>query len=528
MKRRDLMRGAAAATAALVAPCLAAAQGSRALRFVPHTELVVLDPTWSNPLVTRNHAFLVFDTLFGQDDAYRARPQMLEGFVVENDGLRWMLTLREGLRFHDGERVLARDAVASIRRWSRRDPFGQALMAATDELSAPDDRTIVFRLKKPFPLLPDALGKTSAMMPAIMPARLAEGDPNRAVPELVGSGPFRFKADERLAGDRAVYERFAAYVPNPNGPTQGTAGPKVAHFDRIEWKMMPDASTAASALRTGEVDWWEMPPPDNLPLLRRSRGIVVDMIDPTGQIPTFRINHLHPPFDNSAIRRALLGAVDQRDVVMAIAGDDRDLWRTGVGFFTPGSPLASDDGLEALRVRPPEQVRRDLLAAGYDGTPVLFMVSADSPMNNATGQVVADAFRRCGLNIDYTALDFGTVVQRRLKPEPVAQGGWNGYCSGASGIEQMLPATHLMLRGNGMTGPNIGWPTSAEIERLRAAWFDAPDLPAQQVLARQLQSQALIDVPYVPLGQVLQPSAYRSDIKDVLRGMPLFWNVRRG
>jgi peptide/nickel transport system substrate-binding protein len=528
MQRRDLMRGAtAAATSALVTPRLAAAQGSRVLRFVPHTELVVLDPLWSNPLVTRNHAFLIFDTLFGQDDAFRAQPQMVESYGVETDGLRWTLRLREGLRFHDGERVLARDAVASIRRWGRRDPFGQALIAATDELSAPDDRTIVFRLKKPFPLLPDALGKTSALIAPIMPARLADGDPNRAVPEMVGSGPYRFKADERLAGDRAVYERFEGYVPRPNGVPSFTAGPKIAHFDRIEWKMMPDPSTAASALRTGQVDWWEMPPPDILPVLRRSRGIEIAMIDPTGQIPTFRINHLHPPFNNPAIRRALLGAVDQRDVVMAIAGDDPELSRTGVGFFTPGSPLASDAGLEALRVRPPEAVRRDLLAAGYDGAPVLFMVSADSPMNNATGQVVADAFRRGGLNIDYLALDFGTVVQRRLKPEPVAQGGWNGYCSGASGIEQMVPATHLMLRGNGMTGPNIGWPTSAEIERLRAAWFDAPDLATQQSIARQMQLQALVDVPYMPLGQVRQPSAYRNDLRDMLRGAPLFWNIRR-
>ncbi len=526
MQRRTFIAGVAAATVA--APRLAAAQASRVLRFVPHTELVILDPLWSNALVTRNHAFLIFDTLFGQDNSHRARPQMVEGFLVDQDGLRWTLRLREGLRFHDGERVLARDAVASLRRWARRDPFGQALMAATDDLSAPDDRTILFRLKKPFPMLPDALGKTSAMIAPIMPARLADGDPNRAVTEMIGSGPYRFKADERLAGDRAVYERFEGYVPNPNGPTEGTAGPKIAHLDRIEWKMMPDPATAAAALRTGAVDWWEMPPPDLLPVLRRQRGITIAMIDPTGQIPTFRINHLHAPFNNPAIRRALLGAVDQRDVVMAIAGDDPELTRTGVGFFTPGSPLASTEGLEALQLRRPEDVRRDLMAAGYDGTPVLFMVSADSPMNNATGQVVADGFRRCGLNIDYTALDFGTVVQRRLKPEPVAQGGWNGYCSGASGIEQMLPATHLMLRGNGMTGPNIGWPTSAEIERLRAAWFDAPDLPAQQIIARQLQRQALIDVPYIPLGQVLQPTAYRSEVHDLLRGAPLFWNVRKG
>jgi peptide/nickel transport system substrate-binding protein len=529
MQRRDILRGTAAlaATSLLAAPRLSAAQGSRVLRFVPHTDLAVLDPLWTNALITRNHALLVFDTLFGQDNSYRPRPQMLAGYTTEDDGRRWVLTLRDGLRFHDGEPVLARDVVSSLKRWGRRDAFGQTLFAATDELSAPDDRTVVFRLKKPFPLLPDALGKTSSLVAPIMPARIADLDPNKPLTEMVGSGPYRFKAEERLAGDRVVYERFAGYQPNPQGAAEYTAGPKFAHFDRIEWKIIPDPATAAGALRNGEVDWWEMPTPDMLPLLRRTRGISVGMIDPAGQIPTFRINHLHPPFNNPAIRRALLGAVDQRDVVMAIAGDDQELWRTGVGFFTPSSPLASNEGMEALQPRKPADVKRDLEAAGYDGTPVLFMISTDSPMNNATGEVVADAFRRCGLNIDQASLDFGTVIQRRLKPEPVAQGGWNGYCSGAAGIEQMIPATHVMLRGNGTTGPNIGWPTSAEVERLRAAWFDAPDLPAQQSIARQLQRQAFIDVPYIPLGQVLQPSAYRSDLQGMLRGAPLFWNVRR-
>jgi len=359
----------------------------------------------------------------------------------------------------------------------------------------------VFRLKRPFPLLPDALGKTTALLAPMMPARIANGDPGRAVTEMVGSGPFRFKADERLAGDRVVYERFAAYQPNPNGPAEGTSGPKQAYFDRIEWKIIPDASTAGAALLRGEVDWWEMPTPDMLPLLRRSPRLTAAVIDPAGQIPTFRINHLHPPFNNPAIRRALLGAVGQRDVVMAIAGEDASLWRTGVGFFTPGSPMASDAGLKALDARAPAAAKRDLTAAGYANEPVLFMVSADSPMNLATGDVVADAFRKCGINIDYTALDFGTVIQRRLKPDPVAQGGWNGYCSGAAGQEQMIPPTHLMLRGNGMTGPNIGWPTSPETERLRDAWLAAPDLSSRQAIARLLQLQALQDVPYIPLGR---------------------------
>ena len=156
---------------------------------------------------------MVFDTLFGMDSAYQIQPQMLEGFTVEDDGKRWKLTLRDGLLWHDGEKVLARDCVASIRRWAVRDGIGALLMARTDELSALDDKTIQFRLKKPFQILPYALGKISTPICAMMPERLANTDPFKAVSEMVGSGPFRFKADEWVSGSLAVYTKFDRYQP---------------------------------------------------------------------------------------------------------------------------------------------------------------------------------------------------------------------------------------------------------------------------------------------------------------------------
>jgi peptide/nickel transport system substrate-binding protein len=252
MRRREFLAGSAAT---LALPAVARAQGSRVLKFIPQSDLTVLDPVWTTAYVTRNHAFMVFDTLYGQDSSYRVSPQMVAGHVVENDSRRWKLTLRDGLKWHDGDRVLARDCVASVQRWGKRDAFGQALLAATDELSAPDDRTIEFRLKKPFPLLPDALGKSPSLMCAMMPERLARTDAFTQVTELVGSGPYRFVASERVPGARAVYERFPDYVPRAEGTPDWTAGPKVVNFDRVEWTTIPDASTAASALRNGEQDW---------------------------------------------------------------------------------------------------------------------------------------------------------------------------------------------------------------------------------------------------------------------------------
>ncbi len=312
MRRREFLAGSATT---LALPAIARAQGSRVLKFIPQSDLTVLDPVWTTAYVTRNHAFMVFDTLYGQDSTYKASPQMVAGHVVENDGRLWKLTLRDGLKWHDGERVLARDCVASVQRWGKRDAFGQALLAATDAVSAPDDKTIQFRLKKPFPLLPDALGKSPSLMCAMMPERLAMTDAFTQVAEIVGSGPYRFVASERVPGARVVYQRFADYVPRSGGSPDWTAGPKVVNFDRVEWTTIPDASTAASALRNGEQDWWDYATADLLPMLRGAKNLKVAVQDPSGQCAMMRFNFLQPPFDNAAIRRALLGAVSQADVM---------------------------------------------------------------------------------------------------------------------------------------------------------------------------------------------------------------------
>ncbi|UFN47714.1 ABC transporter substrate-binding protein [Roseomonas sp. OT10] len=524
MRRRTLL----ASSALLAAPRLAKAQAPRVLRFVPQADLALLDPVQTTGLVTRNHGMLVFDTLYGADLQQVARPQMAEGHTVSEDGRLWRIRLREGLRFHDGTPVLARDCAASIERWGKRDNFGLALMAVTDSIGAPDDRTIEIRLKRPFPMLPDALAKAGPNLAAMMPERLARLDAMRPVPEVVGSGPYRFVAGERVPGALAVYERFRDYVPRAEGTASLLAGPRVANFDRVEWRTLPDAATAAAALQSGEVDWWEQPIPDLLPVLRRARGIKVEVLDTAGQLAMLKPNHLNPPFDNPAIRRALLGAFSQAEAMQAVAGSDRSLWRDRVGFFTPGSPMASEAGLEALPEKPDlEKVRRDLQAAGYRGERVVLLVPTDLPVLNALSEVVGDVLRRVGINLDYQALDWGTVLQRLASQEPLDKGGWSAFCNTTLGVGAANPAAHNHLRGSGRSA-TFGWFDSPRIEELRNAWFDAPDLAAQQAIGRDIQLQAFRDVPYWPLGAYTQPTAYRADLAGMMQGAPLFTGVRRG
>jgi peptide/nickel transport system substrate-binding protein len=395
-RRRTLLTTAGA----LVAPHIGRAADAAALRFIPQSDLSILDPIWSAAYVTRNHGMMVFDTLYGTDSTYRVSPQMAAGETTSEDGRTCDITLRDGLLWHDGGKVLARDCVASIRRWGARDNFGQTVLAVTDEISAPDDKTIRFHLKRRFPLLLSALAKPGSSVCFMMPERLALTDPFKQVTEMIGSGPFRFKADEHIAGARTVYLRNPTYVPRPDGTPSFTAGPKIVHIERVEWIVIPDAATAAAAMQSGEMDWWEVPTFDLLPLLRRNAHLIVPPADPLGFLGNMRMNHLQPPFDNPDLRRAVLGAVTQEDYMSAAAGDPAN-WRGGVGVFCPASPMASQAGMQVLNnPRDLATVRKAVSASGYNNQRTVLLIPSDLPTLKALGDVGADLLKRIGMNVD--------------------------------------------------------------------------------------------------------------------------------
>jgi peptide/nickel transport system substrate-binding protein len=526
MRRRDVIKLSAGA-AMLAAPRIARAQRERTLRFVPTPDLNALDPVWNSNRAVHNHAYLVFDTLYGLNERFNAHPQMVEGHTAENDGALWTLRLREGLQFHDGTPVLARDAVASIRRFAARDGFGQALMAVTAELSAQDDRTLRFRLTKPFPHLPAALAGSSVTMPCIMPERLARTDPFTQVTEMTGSGPYRFLAAEFNAGERAAYERFAAYVPRGEGTPSYTAGPKVTHFDRVEWRAIGDAATAVAALSQGEVDWLDSPRSDQVPLLRRNTNVTVEVREPSGSIAIMRFNHLYPPFNNPAIRRALLGAVDQADTMNAVTGTDRAFWHDRIGLFDPGSPLANEAGIEALSgPRDYDKVKRDLAAAGYRGEPIVVLAVSGNSYIAPISEVGADQLRKAGMNVDLQTTDATTMFGRSRNKAPPGNGGWNVFFTILDGLFTANPATNFAIRGDGKSA-FAGWPESPELEARRDAWLDAADLNTQKRIGEQMQLQMWRDVPYIPMGHWVRSTAHRRNIVDLPWGFSAFYGVRR-
>jgi peptide/nickel transport system substrate-binding protein len=529
MDRRTFLKAAAATTtASLAIPAISQGAAARTLRFVPRQDLSNFDPIWTTAYVVRNAGALVYDMLYGIDDQLRLQRQMVEAEEVSSDGLTWTFRLRPGLKFHDGEPVLASDAVASIRRWSARDPTGHMIKAVENELAAIDDRNFRWVLRKPFSKLKLALGKNATPCCFIMPARIAATDPFRQITEYVGSGPMRFVRSEWVPGARAVFERFADYVPRPE-PASWLAGGKRMLIDRSEWIVMPDAATASAALQNGEVDWWESPTSDMVPLLRKNRGVMVDIADQLGVIGMISLNHLYPPFNDVRARRAFLMAVNQEDYMLAYVGDDAGMWKPLPGFFTPGTPLYNEEGGEILKgPRDIDSAKRLLAESGYAGEPVTCMAAQDFAPHKAFGDVTADLLRRLGVNLDFVAADWGTVLARRAQKSPPGQGGWQMFHTTLSGTDCTNPATYPQIRANG-DGAWFGWPNIPQVETEVTAWFEAKSLDEEKAAARRLNKAALEKVVSVPLGLFLQYQAWRQNVSGIVQGpLPFFWGVSKG
>jgi peptide/nickel transport system substrate-binding protein len=526
MKRRDVLKTALAGTAALAAPRVVSAQGAaKTINFTPHADLASLDPVWTTADITRNYSLAVFDTLYGYDAQFNVQPQMVEGATTSSDGKVWELTLRDGLKFHDGAPVLAKDCVATINRFSKRNPFGSALIVRTDELSAASDKVIRFRLKQPFALLPAALAEVYC---AIMPERLAMIDPMQQIPEAIGSGPFKFLASERIPGSRVVFAKNDAYIPRKDGVPSFNAGPKIVYVDRVVWNFIPDPATASAALGQGEIDWWENPPIDLVPQLKSDKSLTIVVKDRTGEIGCLRFNHLYPPFDNPAICRVVAAAMDQKEIMEAYAGADPSLIKTDVGIFVPGTPMASTVGVEITRgPKNYDKLKQDLINAGYKGEKVVILAASTIPNIWAEAQVASDTLKRIGMNTDFQALEWGTVVQRRASQEPIDKGGWNIFFTYLGGFGNISPAPDISIQSSGKVGSWFGWPTDPKMEELRKAWFDAPDVAAQKAIVDQMQTEFWQNPPDVPLGMYDQPTAFKNYLTDVRDGWPQFYGVKK-
>jgi peptide/nickel transport system substrate-binding protein len=526
MKRRNFLKGLSATAISmspLSMPAIAQKSTLKTLRIIHSTNLSSLDPVWTTEPGAKDYGFLTFDQLISVDEQYVPQPQMAEGWSIEDDGKTYIIGLRDGLKFHDGEPVRSQDCIPSIERWGARDGFGQMMMRFVDAMEVIDDRKFRIRLKKPFPLLPAAIGKSSSSQCFIMPERMAKTDPMTAVTESIGSGPYRFLRDEWVPGAKAAWGRFEGYIPRKE-PVSGIAGGRVPVMDRIEWSIITDASTAMAALQAGEQDLWDIPSPDLIPVLEADPNITLSVRNPTGTFFMLQLNHQQPPFNNPAVRQAVAMAVDQMEFMRAIE-PDTTLIRQCNSFYACGTPNGGDAGSDVLTVKNVEKAKAALKAAGYAGEKVVILAVMIAPLGPLC-QVAEDLLRRIGMNVELVAMDFATMAQRRTSKEPVDKGGWSMFVTGWTGADILNPAVNQLLRSGGVAKGWYGWADDPALESLRDQWANAGDVVTQAKLATDIQIEAFKSLPYIPIGEVSSRVAYRKNLTGVFP-CPVFcyWNI---
>ncbi|MET4155723.1 peptide/nickel transport system substrate-binding protein [Bradyrhizobium sp. RT9b] len=519
------MNMASSLLAAVVSTLLicAPAAGSE-LKIVMESRLGNLDPILSASHQTRDHGYLIYDTLFALDAQQKIRPQMVDSYKVSEDGKVYTFTLRDGLKWHNGAPVAAADVVASIKRWGKRDRMGIALMSITSDVSAADAKTFSLTLSTPSGVILDAFAKPSGVPLFIMPAKVAETPVTEAITDYTGSGPFIFKADEYQPGVKAVYVKNESYVPRKEEPSW-FAGGKLAKVDRITRIEMADPLTSLNALNSGEVDYVQNINSDLMPLVNTSQ-ITTARLDQLGYQISYRFNHLQAPFKNKLVRQAALWAIGQQEVMQAQFGAPENYKLCGA-VFGCGLPYESDVSAEMVMKPNVEKAKALLKEAGYDGKPVAILHISDIPSLSSIAPVMAQQLRAAGFVVELQAMDFMTMLSRRANQGPTTEGGWSIFITSWHNTEIQEPLRNFMIVAEGKGG-YAGWADVPAIPQLTKAFLTAGSEADRKEIATKIQSIVYDESIFAPLGSFARISGYSKDVKGVLPAPAnIFWNISK-
>ena len=505
---------AIAAAMALAGP----ARAEKNINAVLESEVVYLDPDFSTATISRTFGYLTYDTLFSMDSKGAIHPQMVQDTTIAPDKLTYSFTLRDGLKWHDGSPVTAADCVASLKRWEPKDGLGRMLAQATDSLDAPDAKTIVLKLKQPFPLVLETLGKPNAIVPFMMPARLANTPVSAQLKQEDGSGPFIFRADLWRPGDTMVLDRNPAYVPRSE-PPDFLAGGKQVNIDRLTLKVIPDESTAANALIANEIDYLQFVPFDWITRLQKTPGVKVMALGGIDQYQgNYRLNAGSPPFDDPTVRRVVWKLVDQKTALEATGLPPEFYVADCASFWMCGTPYSTTAGSEAAHFSI-DEAKQELAKTKYHGEPVVMMELPHDQKEMQVSQVLADNLRKAGFTVDEQPMDWGTLLARRIK-----KAGWSLYAVYSNGADMISPLTHFYVSSNCSDYP--GWTCDPRVTGLLKQFADADTQDARKAIAAQIQTDEYETVPSVMWGQFTLPAAYRTTLTGLIQSsFPMFWGV---
>ena len=497
------------------------------LRVVPHSNLAILDPIWTTAYMSRNHGYMIYDTLFGTDENAKIKPQMVESWTESGDHRLWTFKLRKGLEFHDGKPVTPEDVIASLQRWGKRDAMGQALFTFVQRMDSPAPDTFRIFLGEACGFMLEAIGKPGSSVPFIMPKRVADTDAFKQIDDYTGSGPYVFKKDEFKPGDKAVYLKNTKYMPRSEPPS-GTTGGKNVYVDRVEWNLaLRDAQAQVNALQKGEVDIIESLGFDFYETVKADTTLQMPKYANYGLQYMARFNHLHKPFDNPKVRQAAIAAFSQEPFLRAQVGV-KELYRSCYAMFYCGTPYGSLVGSDIQGKSNMKKAQELLKASGYDGTPIVIMKPTDLAAIQKLPDVAAQLLRQAGFKVDLQAMDWQTLVGRRAKKDPIDKGGWHLFMTSWTAFDIWNPVSNPAMDSRGEKSTWFGWATDEKLVTLRNELMRATDPAAKKKLGELIQTRAFEIGTHAPLGEYDQPMAARKNISGffVTNGN-IYWNLKK-
>jgi peptide/nickel transport system substrate-binding protein len=463
--------------------------------------------------LTSNITRHIQETLYTFNSDFNTVPLLAEGETTSEDGKTVVITLRQGVMFHNGEEMMADDVVASLNRWGAHGGRGKVLYDHIESVEATGDYevTIVFA---------DVFGPWKNLVafnnggPTIFPAEIVAdaGAEPISNDQIIGTGPYQF--NEWRPNRYIEVVRFDDYS-QPPGEADGYAGPKEINFDAIRFIAVPDVGTRVSGVQAGDYDYAESIPGDLFAELDADPAIKT-VRERTPQLPLIFFNSSGGILQsNYKLRQAIMAAVKPDDALRIAVGPE-ELWDAQGAIYTEGTTWYTDAGIENFPSGDVAKAKQLAEEAGYNGEPIRFMISSSYPLHHDTGVVFAQQMENAGFNIELLVTDWPTVLERRSNPEL-----WDMFETTHGAMPD--PILYTFLNDN-----YPGWWVSPEKEALEASFTGTTDQEERKQIWAEIQALMYEQVPVIKPGDVFQFDIASAALKgqgDTRKVFsPVFWN----
>ncbi|MEX2517733.1 MAG: ABC transporter substrate-binding protein [Paracoccaceae bacterium] len=455
----------------------------------------------------------VFELPFAFDSKMDPQPMLAESGTVSEDGMTIVMQFRQGVKFHNGAEMKAVDVAASLNRWGEFGARGKALGVASAE--ATGDYEVTLKLSAPNGAWKSFLAYPNGG-PAIYPADIvgaAGGEPLK--PEnYIGTGPYKF--GEWRPNRYVELTKFDDYSPRSE-PMDGEAGAREAMFDTLQFIPVPDVGTRVSGVQAGDYDYAEYVSGDLFGMLKDDAGVTPYV----SSAPIFGLMFVNSQEGYLAgkypLRRAILTALNMTEALQVSVGDE-ELWDAQGSFFPKGSIWYTEAGTENYSQGDAAKAAEMAKAAGYDGTPISFLVSTNYQQHFDQANVFKRQLADAGINVELDVADWATLMKQRAEPKQ-----WDFFMThhGPSPDPTLLTF---------MNDNYPGWWTSPEKQELAAILKSSTDAAVRQETWVKLQELVYEQVPAVKVGDVFSFDIGSPKLQaswDRAPAFPYFWGASK-